>query len=226
MFTADVCTIVFQSTLPRGSDLAYSFFAFNLRSFQSTLPRGSDFLSLFDLIIAHLFQSTLPRGSDQAAAAVVLLHGISIHAPSRERHVLFSIRRLLLHFNPRSLAGATVRQVFDRMLACRISIHAPSRERRHIQLYPWTCRHFNPRSLAGATCRFHVIYCFAPYFNPRSLAGATATTGSRPVVGLFQSTLPRGSDMQTGYQLGNQLSISIHAPSRERPSRFKISSVT
>ena len=33
---------------------------------------------------------------------------------------------------------------------------------------------------------------------------------------LFQSTLPRGSDLNVMY-LGKKVNISIHAPSRERP---------
>ena len=54
--------------------------------FQSTLPRGSDGLPIVTTKPTLKFQSTLPRGSDLAL-------------PSR----LY----LPVHFNPRSLAGAT-----------------------------------------------------------------------------------------------------------------------
>ena len=55
-------------------------------------------------------------------------------------------------------------------------------------------------------------------FNPRSLAGATIVVLlilSRHQK--FQSTLPRGSDMQEREQAREAARISIHAPSRERP---------
>ena len=80
---------------------------------------------------------------------------ISIHAPSRERLEIKSLIARLRHFNPRSLAGATVgnsvafitaNDFNPRSLAGatewtvldvfpgRISIHAPSRERRSLIL--------------------------------------------------------------------------------------------
>ena len=100
---------------------------------------------------------------------------ISIHAPSRERHLALMLRaRVTCNFNPRSLAGATGKLMqmrrrnaafqstlprgsdsyfFDAVFSVdTISIHAPSRERHHRHAY-------------------HV---------------------SKAV---FQSTLPRGSDM-------------------------------
>ena len=55
--------------------------------FQSTLPRGSDTCFVVKLTKIHQFQSTLPRGSDAKAAVIDCKRLISIHAPSRERHV-------------------------------------------------------------------------------------------------------------------------------------------
>ena len=119
---------------------------------------------------------------------------ISIHAPSRERRIIFIFRYILTDFNPRSLAGATVqpqrvrRNGFDfnpRSLAgatsaacklryCkRISIHAPSRERPINRQTICIPENFNPRSLAGATFSVFGYSRFYCYFNPRSLAGAT-----------------------------------------------------
>ena len=145
--------------------------------------------------------------------------------------------RLIPHFNPRSLAGATFgagmdiwcskisihapsreRQMDDKPIGevIKISIHAPSRERLSCRLLRSTARHFNPRSLAGAT-----------------LTRSLTEVGFRR----FQSTLPRGSDYNVcspviGDQHFNPRSlagatypdtpqqqhspISIHAPSRER----------
>ena len=54
--------------------------------FQSTLPRGSDSLPGMLLNIALKFQSTLPRGSDKTTLKGKKTSiNISIHAPSRER---------------------------------------------------------------------------------------------------------------------------------------------
>ena len=121
---------VFQSTLPRGSDLLlcktiWSICNFNPRSlagatswpygpflisevFQSTLPRGSDAgYNLFRSPTLE-FQSTLPRGSDRISVFLMTA---------------------CLDFNPRSLAGATLATVAAWRAAELISIHAPSRER-------------------------------------------------------------------------------------------------
>ena len=97
------------------------------------------------------FQSTLPHGSDGSYTVHRYTTLISIHAPSRERHqlALFGFSSLM-HFNPRSLTGATdivgiVTPTFS------ISIHAPSRERPASSAAPVLRSHFNPRSLTGAT---------------------------------------------------------------------------
>ena len=56
----------------------------------------------------------------------------------------------LLHFNPRSLAGAT-EQGGESQQTPGISIHAPLRERPGGQGLRNSTSNFNPRSLAGAT---------------------------------------------------------------------------
>ena len=145
--------LLFQSTLPRGSDIHSSVLAsllfknFNPRSLAGATidARGGTRYTEF--------QSTLPRGSDSNI----------VKRDTRQSN-----------FNPRSLAGATAlirdiinTSVFQSTLprgsdfACNlytstsdISIHAPSRERRLCFRFrlvlPW---HFNPRSLAGATSK-------------------------------------------------------------------------
>ena len=170
-----------------------------------------------------------------------MISNISIHAPSRER--------------PKD--DDELQELFE------ISIHAPSRERldqqkhclliggfqstlpRGSDLQPDVIvyagqQHFNPRSLAGATRIGKRIVYAGMDFNPRSLAGATdlkylnqkeasvfqstLPRGSDTMMKvimqgliIFQSTLPRGSDMSRLY-IGWALPISIHAPSRERPT--------
>ena len=142
------------------------------------------------------FQSTLPRGSD-----------LQTLAPSGS----------IKYFNPRSLAGATLSgwqlmQAFlfqstlprgsdrwsaDELATAAISIHAPSRER----LSPTTnlstfASIFQSTLPRGSDNTARKRPCCNSHFNPRSLAGATSS-----------------SSVQT-----RMSSISIHAPSRERPS--------
>ena len=61
--------------------------------------------------LVRSFQSTLPRGSDVSGKG--------------------KNQNQLLHFNPRSLAGATFLLACDADVLAWISIHAPSRERHH-----------------------------------------------------------------------------------------------
>ena len=77
-----------------------------------------------------------------------------------------------LYFNPRSLAGATARAA---IIDCKrlISIHAPSRERHLQKDHLGKSLNFNPRSLAGATRSVGRQAYRQLDFNPRSLAGAT-----------------------------------------------------
>ena len=120
------------------------------------------------------FQSTLPHGSDaEQCTSVRSSRLISIHAPSRERQDYRSRCRGTLHFNPRSLTGATT-LFYAQVAGDRISIHAPSRE-----------RHAAIISSIGAPADF----------NPRSLTGATIAIAVVVYLMRFQSTLPHGSDM-------------------------------
>ena len=97
------------------------------------------------------------------------------------------------YFNPRPLAGATIR-VVDGPLFYLISIHAPLRGRRQTSTPGAGLRNFNPRPLAGATCYMKNKFQRHPHFNPRPLAGATNP--------------PTADDKQAF--------ISIHAPLRGR----------
>ena len=102
-----------------------------------------------------------------------------------------------LHFNPRSLTGATVvRPVL--LTACVISIHAPLRERQNRLDLSLTGRsNFNPRSLTGATAAAsRLIYMWTISIH--------APLRERPQKVLqlfrhrrFQSTLPYGSDINS-----------------------------
>ena len=145
-----------------------------MKLFQSTLPRGSDVSWNIAQLTFMAFQSTLPRGSDDTRECRYCFAGrISIHAPSRERQVLLSKAIPVHYFNPRSLAGATRGEASSRCRAVHfnprslagatqpgcgektsdvISIHAPSRERHTFAIAAGArIGNFNPRSLAGAT---------------------------------------------------------------------------
>ena len=76
---------LFQSTLPRGSDVDGITPDEAGNVFQSTLPRGSDSVSKQTNEVENPFQSTLPRGSDNKNLGYTISVPISIHAPSRER---------------------------------------------------------------------------------------------------------------------------------------------
>ena len=123
--------------------------------------------------------------------------------------------RLILNFNPRSLAGATRSPAIkwyhriisihaplrERRLHCRhdyscrcISIHAPLRERRKAQSYRHSRYIFQSTLPCGSDAQINPFIIYEPYFNPRSLAGATDTSEQSPHDNQFQSTLPCGSD--------------------------------
>ena len=142
------------------------------------------------------------------------------------------------HFNPRSLAGATVSSAHDKTAAgisihapsrerpqsCgrergykHISIHAPSRERRRRLRSPYSPQHnFNPRSLAGATGRMHLRLNLTSNFNPRSLAGATGLPSASMHNNPISIHAPSRERLQYGDTTLLPDYISIHAPSRER----------
>ena len=197
--------------------------------FQSTLPCGSDDGGSTPLAYFSEFQSTLPYGSDLGQTIITKVRAlISIHAPLRERRQCFTHflgifnfnprsndAPMRPHFNPRSLAGATD-------CSCLLIF-------RRI--------HFNPRSLAGATDCSCLLIFRRIHFNPRSLTGATKDHKLTVVSVKFQSTLPRGSDFSSDVNnrirhyfnprsLAGATSsavlaertvfISIHAPLRER----------
>ena len=75
------------------------------------------------------FQSTLPHGSDRERTQRHAAHGISIHAPSRERQSLLQL--LAIGAGISIHAPSRERRIifFFLLPVQRISIHAPLRER-------------------------------------------------------------------------------------------------
>ena len=100
-----------------------------INKFQSTLPRGSDPLDSLSSLIFLTFQSTLPRGSDRALVIVLTVRqGISIHAPSRERPLIFCLNATASKFQSTLPRGSDF-YGYCKSFNAQISIHAPSRER-------------------------------------------------------------------------------------------------
>ena len=87
-------------------------YAIPISLFQSTPPRGGDLVIGYSSWSCPKFQSTPPRGGDDHCNHHEKIAGISIHAPSRGRRKGFHTVALFRtqNFNPRPLAGATVRR--------------------------------------------------------------------------------------------------------------------
>ena len=171
----------FQSTLPRGSDHFFSLLVSYGRLFQSTLPRGSDQDNQNRSHQDLQFQSTLPRGSDRHMGTHHPYKLISIHAPSRERPEYRRRKHQQRYFNPRSLAGATPFSTSAMPLTSTFQSTLP-RGSDFLDIRITFIRiNFNPRSLAGATSSANLRSELSLHFNPRSLAGATGTIACRPL---------------------------------------------
>ena len=169
-----MCRICISIHAPSRERLSYCCCCFCLIIFQSTLPRGSDIQEGLLRIDINAFQSTLPRGSDSLPATSSEPTAISIHAPSRERRLAVRTAERAAHISIHAPSRERQARIADWIGSPSISIHAPSRERlRTVQWYIYRC-----------------------YFNPRSLAGATSVNASSfRQHHVFQSTLPRGSDI-------------------------------
>ena len=118
--------------------------------FQSTLPRGSDALKGRIVTGMDISIHAPSRERRFCFSSIARPDCISIHAPSRERQQKQDTVLSFADFNPRSLAGATFNWTQEKERAA-ISIHAPSRERQAHILSARNHHNFNPRSLAGAT---------------------------------------------------------------------------
>ena len=99
--------------------------------FQSTLPYGSDMGGSSRSAAGRYFNPRSLTGATAPPSDNSPLLSISIHAPLRERRWHTRVLNNLQHFNPRSLTGATWAVAVEAQQE-DISIHAPLRER----LYP------------------------------------------------------------------------------------------
>ena len=207
---------IFQSTLPHGSDFKILKPWNSVVAFQSTLPHGSDSVwSVLRLPFGYFNPRSL-TGATFLVSTVIPFIQISIHAPSRERRRAFLWPRqrtgisihapsrerpshnthtfCYMHFNPRSLTGAT--EAKEKILKHRqISIHAPSRERRF----------FLPAQLLPRGISIH-----AP---SRERHAKAAVIDCKRLISIHAPSRERHLQQALYWPV---VSISIHAPSRER----------
>ena len=111
---------------------------------------------------------------------------ISIHAPSRERQTLPSVKYFRLLISIHAPSRERLYNLKGLLKLPLISIHAPSRERLRRAGCSKMRYNFNPRSLTGAT--YFNIFNFCPR--------------------IFQSTLPHGSDVNQCFATINDLNFN------------------
>ena len=130
--------------------MTYSLLTVSLL-FQSTLPRGSDLIIGPHATITQISIHAPSRERPILTTFSPHSHNISIHAPSRERLILFLMNGFVTNFNPRSLAGAT--RYIDHKGDLQHHFNPRSLAGATFVFFG-DCtgdRDFNPRSLAGAT---------------------------------------------------------------------------
>ena len=187
-------SLIFQSTLPHGSD----FFITSLHIFFDGYfnPRSLTGATFQNALEQHWRTDFNPRSLTGATCRLLkyfcILH-ISIHAPSRERPFGIPFSSQFCNFNPRSLTGAT-KTIQSLRVADSISIHAPSRERPGAAITAGGSSDFNPRSLTGATfINIYILLCVSISIHAPSRE-RPLSTNIMHTPAAFQSTLPHGSD--------------------------------
>ena len=175
----DADRLEFQSTLPaRGATAKSCGTKKSTSNFNPRSPRGERQRPCPPRNSRPRFQSTLPaRGATNGPAVEYATKGISIHAPREGSDGLkFCLKKVVLHFNPRSPRGERPVDGVSCTMWELISIHAP-RE--------------GSDSASGPTMRK------TENFNPRSPRGERRWYNDALIgVEAFQSTLPaRGATL-------------------------------
>ena len=159
--------------------------------FQSTLPRGSDIpespVAPINVVSIH----APARERLYNFGFVVIERYVSIHAPARSDVPGLYFLEPVSRFNPRSRAGATPDK-YGRLGSMEFQSTLPREERPDISSHTNSKSRFNPRSRAGATNYGLVESRNHLGFNPRSRAGSDMMScPDLPKSCVFQSTLPR-----------------------------------
>ena len=150
------------------------------------------------VVEVHYFNPRSLAGATNFKQVSSSKRDISIHAPSRERPACTSAALVNREkFQSTLPRGSDLFFCVSYIIKTLISIHAPSRER------PVSTRFRRPIALFQSTL-------------PRGSDRRIVTSGI--CITAFQSTLPRGSDLCISKYKCWIVRISIHAPSRERPT--------
>ena len=128
-FFAKEMTMIFQSTLPYGSDQSLHIFVTIADEFQSTLPYGSDLHTPNSLDKSADFNPRSLTGATFCGLHALIYAFISIHAPLRERQSARYVAKYSLKFQSTLPYGSDIRLMLQESLGS----------------------YFNPRSLTGAT---------------------------------------------------------------------------
>ena len=187
--------LVFQSTLPHGSDNAlkprhgkgYRF------SIHAPSRERLYYCSFGQQLL--IFNPRSLTGATAKRANIITTSRFSIHAPSRERrHGLAVFGHIILFsIHAPSRERLTATNVGKKFKV--FSIHAPSRERR------------------GDSMGLNRLVIL---FNPRSLTGATACRRAYLQRGDFSIHAPSRERPRQSLDSAAAANFSIHAPSRER----------
>ena len=141
------------------------------------------------------FQSTLPRGSDcSIVLRTVMLMNFNPRSLAGATVLCPRAAIAWADFNPRSLTGATGRgNGFSKSFT--ISIHAPSRERHFVLMYLGEFDEFQSTLPHGSDAILLLISSLLLIFQSTLPHGSDTCANSSAGRGhKFQSTLPHGSD--------------------------------
>ena len=149
----ELAKLLFQSTLPHGSDSILPGDSTRLRHFNPRSLTGATSCCSTPRLMPITFQSTLPHGSDSSIRAEFGNdpHHISIHAPSRERLLCFGWFPSDVRFQSTLPHGSDSTFDVDYATSGAFQSTLPHGSDINPVWYSIYKQHFNPRSLTGAT---------------------------------------------------------------------------
>ena len=232
--------LIFQSTLPEGSDKTRWRRQRTVSHFNPRSPKGATWWTETGRTIWTNFNPRSPKGATIIQRLFGFLLLISIHAPRRERPVSHLNVKVLSGFQS-TLPEGSDGNIFKKVLgpigfqstlpegSDVVDGNRPDDLDQFQSTLPegsdaihtpglFQVQYFNPRSPKGATnagCRNSLNW---PYFNPRSPKGATKhPVNAGGIYHDFNPRSPKGATTISGDLAQAVAEISIHAPRRERP---------
>ena len=169
--------ILFQSTLPREERLIFFQVKTCANTFQSTLPREERPKQNILLTPIHNFNPRSHERSDGKMVYNLLIHCISIHAPTRGATLSQMHKTTEYYFNPRSHERS------DTVTSSTFTLITIN---------------FNPRSHERSDCAGLIFDSLLIISIHAPTRGATNWVHYPPISQVFQSTLPR--EERLGYR--------------------------